>query len=598
MSKKVNFMEMPHEPLEKHFERLPSINGREEEVELVKVAILEEISMASASDRYRKPIHIVGADVDLQIAIVKSAINKINEDIAFIELRMRMLNFRNTVYAIESEPIDDRINNIFVYDIDSFYEEHAIEYVKNNLDYSESVINLLLDGSEESTIIEGESIIRIDDYKEEDKIALVHNYISTRFGSDALEIILSTEAARKLSSVDGVLTLKQMSDIVKIACTKLICELDYSSICSSEKEENELCNERKGILDGGLKFSLSDDVMERAIEDYFSRNGSCGTETLKSKKHVSKNYTPETVLTLRNNMIQHIKGQDKAINEIVRVVKIACAGLNDGNKPIASMLFVGPTGTGKTETAKRLANSLGKRFERIDMNEYVDKISATKLSGSSAGYIGYQDGSVLSKILGKTGNCVLLLDEIEKAHSYIFDMIMQIFDNGIIVDNEGKQLNFRDTIIIMTSNAGADMLDKNTVGFNGLVQADYTDSKYGLSDCVRYDLNRTFKPEFLNRIDSIVQFNRIDKETAEDIAKIQLKKLIKKVTDFDVVVDESVYKKLACYGLDIRYGAREIQRTIDRTIKNDLADIIIYGKANGKSKIHIGTDGDKIVVHL
>ena len=448
------------------------------------------------------------------------------------------------------------------------------------------------------SIIEGESIIRIDDYKEEDKIALVHNYISTRFGSDALEIILSTEAARKLSSVDGVLTLKQMSDIVKIACTKLICELDYSSICSSEKEENELCNERKGILDGGLKFSLSDDVMERAIEDYFSRNGSCGTETLKSKKHVSKNYTPETVLTLRNNMIQHIKGQDKAINEIVRVVKIACAGLNDGNKPIASMLFVGPTGTGKTETAKRLANSLGKRFERIDMNEYVDKISATKLSGSSAGYIGYQDGSVLSKILGKTGKCVLLLDEIEKAHSYIFDMIMQIFDNGIIVDNEGKQLNFRDTIIIMTSNAGADMLDKNTVGFNGLVQADYTDSKYGLSDCVRYDLNRTFKPEFLNRIDSIVQFNRIDKETAEDIAKIQLKKLIKKVTDFDVVVDESVYKKLASYGLDIRYGAREIQRTIDRTIKNDLADIIIYGKANGKSKIHIGTDGDKIVVHL
>ena len=598
MSKKVNFMEIPQEPLEKQFDRLPSINGREEEVELVKVAILEEISMASASDRYRKPIHIVGADVDLQIAIVKSAINKINEDIAFIELRMRMLNFRNTVYAIESEPIDDRINNIFVYDIDSFYEEHAIEYVKNNLDYSESVINLLLDGSEESTIIEGESIIRIDDYKEEDKIALVHNYISTRFGSDALEIILSTEAARKLSSVDGVLTLKQMSDIVKIACTKLIWELDYSSICSSEKEENELCNERKGILDGGLKFSLSDDVMERAIEDYFSRNGSCGTETLKSKKHVSKNYTPETVLALRNNMIQHIKGQDKAIDEIVRVVKIACAGLNDGNKPIASMLFVGPTGTGKTETAKRLANSLGKRFERIDMNEYVDKISATKLSGSSAGYIGYQDGSVLSKILGKTGNCVLLLDEIEKAHSYIFDMIMQIFDNGIIVDNEGKQLNFRDTIIIMTSNAGADMLDKNTVGFNGLVQADYTDSKYGLSDCVRYDLNRTFKPEFLNRIDSIVQFNRIDKETAEDIAKIQLKKLIKKVTDFDVVVDESVYKKLASYGLDIRYGAREIQRTIDRTIKNDLADIIIYGKANGKSKIHIGTDGDKIVVHL
>ena len=145
-------MEMPHEPLEKHFERLPSINGREEEVELVKVAILEEISMASASDRYRKPIHIVGADVDLQIAIVKSAINKINEDIAFIELRMRMLNFRNTVYAIESEPIDDRINNIFVYDIDSFYEEHAIEYVKNNLDYSESVINLLLDRSEERRV--------------------------------------------------------------------------------------------------------------------------------------------------------------------------------------------------------------------------------------------------------------------------------------------------------------------------------------------------------------------------------------------------------------------------------------------------------------
>ena len=302
----------------------------------------------------------------------------------------------------------------------------------------------------------------------------------------------------------------------------------------------------------------------------------------------------KAVKKLNDTLKDSIKGQDEALGAISRAMKIACTGLNDEEKPVVSMLFVGPTGTGKTETAKQLAKALNRKFVRVDMSEYADQTAVNKINGSSAGYVGYDDGSVFGKLIKDNEDCVLLLDEIEKAHESVFDTLLQILDNGILHDNKGNDINFRKAIIIMTSNSGIQDMGKRGVGFNSAEAVDVRNSK-GISECVESALRKSFRAEFLNRIDYIIQFNQISKEVAKQIAVKMMKELSNKLPN-KVVVRDKCYDVLADKGVDIKYGAREIKRVINDEIKSAIAEAIVDNEIDSKKTVVVSYSGEHVVV--
>lgn len=208
-----------------------------------------------------------------------------------------------------------------------------------------------------------------------------------------------------------------------------------------------------------------------------------------------------TLETLHERISAKIYGQEEAVCQVVEAVQMAKAGLQDENKPLASLLFVGPTGVGKTEVAKVLASELGIALQRFDMSEYTEKHTVAKLIGSPAGYIGYEDGGLLTDAIRKTPNCVLLLDEIEKAHPDIFNILLQVMDYAVLTDNKGRKADCRHVILIMTSNAGAQFAHQASIGFSGQITA---------GEAMLKQVKKTFKPEFINRLSATVVFHDMD----------------------------------------------------------------------------------------
>lgn len=277
----------------------------------------------------------------------------------------------------------------------------------------------------------------------------------------------------------------------------------------------------------------------------------------------------QSLKNLEITMKENIFGQDTAIENVVRCIKMSRAGLNDENKPVASMLFVGPTGVGKTEIAKVLANVLGIEFVRFDMSEYGEKHTASKLIGSPPGYVGYEEGGLLTDTIRKKPNCVLLLDEVEKAHSDILNVLLQIMDYATLTDNKGRKADFKNVIIIMTSNAGAKYVGKNLVGFL---------DREVKKDAINEEVKKFFSPEFRNRLDKIVVFNDIDKAMSINIVKKQLtlfnEKLKKK--NINVLFTKEVIEYIAHKGTSKEFGAREILRIINSELKPLLVDKILF----------------------
>ncbi|MCR5012341.1 MAG: AAA family ATPase [Lachnospiraceae bacterium] len=266
-----------------------------------------------------------------------------------------------------------------------------------------------------------------------------------------------------------------------------------------------------------------------------------------------------------------IFGQDEAIHKIVDAILMSRAGLLADNKPIASFLFVGPTGVGKTEVAKVLASELGIGFVRFDMSEYMEKHTVSKLIGSPAGYVGYEEGGLLTDAIRKTPHCVLLLDEIEKAHTDIYNVLLQVMDYASLTDNKGLKADFKNVIIIMTSNAGARLIGKQSIGFGA---AAFNDS------IMMEEVKRVFSPEFRNRLSAIVSFNHMSDRMAEQITDKKLNELTKKLNakNIDVSVDKNALSYIRKKGITREYGAREIERVIDSQIKPLFVSEILFGK--------------------
>ena len=274
--------------------------------------------------------------------------------------------------------------------------------------------------------------------------------------------------------------------------------------------------------------------------------------------------------TLEQRIKDKIYGQDMAVNQVVEAVQMSKAGLTDENKPLASLLFVGPTGVGKTEVARVLARELGVELVRFDMSEYVEKHTVAKLIGSPAGYVGYDDGGLLTDAVRKHPDCVLLLDEIEKAHDDVFNLLLQVMDYGTLSDNKGRKAVFRNVVLIMTSNAGAQFAHQASVGFASTVTA---------GSAMLKQVKKTFKPEFINRLSSIVVFNDMDLTMAGMILDKKLRELQDMLTPKGVtlVLGDKARAALLREGYSKEYGAREMDRVIHNRLKSRLVREMLFG---------------------
>lgn len=316
---------------------------------------------------------------------------------------------------------------------------------------------------------------------------------------------------------------------------------------------------------------LENIIDKKEIEDTVSKIVSIPKEIVE-KDELTK------VKELKGSLKKKIFGQNEAIEKLCRAINMSKAGLKDDNKPVASFLFVGQTGVGKTEIAKALSEEMNLKLLRFDMSEYGEKHSASKLIGTPPGYVGYEDGGLLTDAIYKNPNAVLLLDEIEKAHGDVFDTMLQVMDYGTLTDNKGRRVSFRNVIIIMTSNAGAREIGKPLVGFlereiNG--------------ENVFDEIKKVFSPEFRNRLDNVIKFNPIDEEVGKLIAKKELLKLEEKtkIKNIEIVMCydsliEGILKKAKIK----EFGGRDIVKVIEREIKPNLAEKILFGE---KGKINL-----------
>ena len=273
--------------------------------------------------------------------------------------------------------------------------------------------------------------------------------------------------------------------------------------------------------------------------------------------------------SLAPRMLSQIYGQDEAIRQVVESVQMSRAGLLDDNKPLASLLFVGPTGVGKTEVARVLAKELGIELIRFDMSEYTEKHTVAKLIGSPAGYVGYEDGGLLTDAIRKSPNAVLLLDEIEKAHQDIYNILLQVMDYARLTDNKGRKADFRNVILIMTSNAGAQFAGQ-TIGFNHNVSR---------GEAMMKQVKRVFKPEFINRLSGTVVFHDMDQQMATLILKKKLRELETKLEAKHVkmTLTEDAFDHLLKEGYTQEYGAREMDRVIAQQLKPLLMREVLFG---------------------
>ena len=295
--------------------------------------------------------------------------------------------------------------------------------------------------------------------------------------------------------------------------------------------------------------------------------------------------------TLHARISAKIYGQEEAVRQVVEAVQMSKAGLLDENKPLASLLFVGPTGVGKTEVAKVLASELGISLQRFDMSEYTEKHTVAKLIGSPAGYVGYEDGGLLTDAIRKTPNCVLLLDEIEKAHPDVFNILLQVMDYAVLTDNKGRKADCRHVVLIMTSNAGAQFARQASIGFSSQITA---------GEAMLKQVKKTFKPEFINRLSATVVFHDISREMASLILDKKLGELSSKLAARQIEMELSPEARnwLLQRGFLPEYGAREMDRVIASHLKPLLMREILFGSLKSGGKTCIQVDKDQLVLQL
>ena len=297
-----------------------------------------------------------------------------------------------------------------------------------------------------------------------------------------------------------------------------------------------------------------------------------------------------TLKDLEANLKHLVFGQDEAIKTLADAIKLSRAGLKTDDKPIGSFMFAGPTGVGKTEVSRQLANLLGVELVRFDMSEYMEAHTASRLIGAPPGYVGFDQGGLLTEKINQFPHCVLLLDEIEKAHPDVFNLLLQVMDHGSLTDNNGRTSSFKQVILIMTTNVGADSISRNSMGFT------HQDHSRDNSEAMK----RMFTPEFRNRLDAIIHFNPLDKSVIVSVVDKFLVELQAQLDDKKVTleIDDAVRDYLADKGYDRLMGARPMARLIQDEIKKPLANMILFGDLVDGGVVSVKMNEDKTGIEL
>ncbi|MBQ9630429.1 MAG: AAA family ATPase, partial [Treponema sp.] len=335
---------------------------------------------------------------------------------------------------------------------------------------------------------------------------------------------------------------------------------DGETLSLKEKKENSL-----------LRQEVTEEDIARVVSEW---TGIPLSKMMSSEK--------QKFLKLEEVLHKRVIGQDEAVLVVSDAIRRNRSGLSDPNKPLGSFMFIGPTGVGKTELAKTLADFLfndEKSLTRIDMSEYMEKFSVSRLIGAPPGYVGYDEGGQLTEAVRRRPYSVVLFDEVEKAHPDVFNVLLQVLDEGRLTDSQGRVVDFTNTIIILTSNIGSDVI----------LEADTDEKMLDAKVSISSLLKSTFRPEFLNRIDEIVMFTRLSKSFIKEIVKLQLARVTKRLEDkrIKITFDDAALNFISEKGYDPAFGARPVKRAVQTYVENALAKELLSGKISESQVIHV-----------
>ena len=455
----------------------------------------------------------------------------------------------------------------------------------------------ILDGLKDK--YEAHHKVKITDEAIKAAVNLSERYINDRFLPDkAIDLI--DEACSKIK-LKTVTMPKNIVDMEK-KLEKISKEKEEAIISQSFEEAAKLRDEEKELKEKISKAREKWNKNEKNKEPSVSEEDVANVVSSWTKIPVTK-LTKTEVEKLKNldiDLKKRVIGQDEAVDSLARAIKRARVGLQNENRPIGSFMFLGPTGVGKTELTKALAQNLfGNETQmiRLDMSEFMEAHSVSKLIGSPPGYVGYDEGGQLTEQVRRKPYSIVLFDEIEKAHPDVFNMLLQILDDGRLTDSTGRTVSFKNTVIIMTSNAGArNIVEHHSIGFISKEDSkkDYDKTK----EEVMGELKKIFRPEFLNRLDDIIVFKKLSSESIEKITKLMLEEFVKRANNknIEVSISDDVIKYISKVGFDDTYGARPLRRAIESNIEDKFAEAILDGNIKENSQVKINIKDDKIVI--
>ena len=431
---------------------------------------------------------------------------------------------------------------------------------------------------------------------------LSDRYIADRFLPDkAIDVIDEAASKMRVASLitpPEILNLEKEKTLINDSILQATKNEDFVKAGNLKKERDEINKNIRELrekwgqdLSGGM-LTVDEEAVAGIVSEW------TGVPVNNLTEEESKR-----LMNLEEELKKRVIGQDEAVSAVARAIKRARAGLKDPKKPIGTFMFLGPTGVGKTELSKALAEKMfgnESMLIRIDMSEYMEKINVSRLIGSAPGYVGYEEGGQLTEKVRRKPYSVVLFDEIEKAHPDVFNLLLQVLDDGQLTDSHGRTVSFKNTIIIMTSNIGAkDIAGMKRVGFGGsikLIDNDYEAMKEKQMEALKQAMN----PEFINRIDDIIIFRRLDEASLSKIAAIMMNEVIKQLADKDIHLKytDAVTKYLLENGTDLEYGARPLRRAVQRVFEDKLSDEIISGRIRSGSNVLVDVADGEIRFNL